>query len=142
MRAAIALGVFVSAVIAVVIAWTGAQRWTAAAIFFVLALSAVFGAEAGVRVGRWADGHASAHLYMYHLSSHPVLAAIAAIAGLGLMVAWWAGLGVDGSVRWLSEKAVLSLGHLAQRLQTGRLQEYLFATVVGIVAIIFLVAIV
>ena len=70
------------------------------------------------------------------------LAALAFVGAVGLTVAWWAGLGVDGSVRWLSEKAVLSLGHLAQRLQTGRLQEYLFATIVGIVAIIFLVAIV
>jgi hypothetical protein len=105
-------------------------------------LSSVLGSELGVRIARWTDGVASPSWGIHRLSVHPLAGGVALVVGFGLVVLWWAGLGVDGSVRWLSEKLVLGLGGVARRMQTGRLQEYLFATVVGIVAIIFIVAIV
>jgi hypothetical protein len=107
-----------------------------------VALSGFLGSEIGVRIARWSSGIDSTHWGVHRLSLHPTAAAIALTVGFGLVVTWWAGLGVDGSVRWLSEKAVLSLASASRRVQTGRLQEYLFATVIGIVAIIFAVTII
>ncbi len=108
----------------------------------LVAAASVFGAEMGMRVARWSAGVESDQWGFHRLSIHPVASGIALVVGLGVVVAWWAGLGVDGSVRWLAERVFLGLGTTVRRMQTGRLQEYLFATVVGIVAIIFIVAIV
>jgi NADH-quinone oxidoreductase subunit L len=121
---------------------SGVTRAASAAVSALLAVSSIVGAELGIRIARWTGGIESQSWGFHRLSIHPAAAAFALVLGFGAVVMWWAGLGVDGSVRWLSEKLVLGLGSLARRMQTGRLQEYLFATVVGIVAIIFIVAIV
>jgi NADH-quinone oxidoreductase subunit L len=126
----------------VILVLAGVSRGASATTAVLMTGAGIFGAKLGVRVAHWTDGQLSTNLGLTHLSMHPVAAGILAVAGFGLIVAWWAGLGVDGSVRWLSESLILTVGRVLRRVQTGRLQEYLFATVVGIVAIIFLVAIV
>ncbi|HZU99143.1 MAG TPA: proton-conducting transporter membrane subunit, partial [Planctomycetota bacterium] len=120
----------------------GMSRAASAALATLVFVSGAIGSELGIRVAHWSEGAESSMWGFHRLSLHPVPSALALIAGFALVVAWWAGLGVDGSVRWLSERVVLTLGTVTRRIQTGRLQEYLFATVVGIVAIIFIVAIV
>jgi NADH-quinone oxidoreductase subunit L len=125
-----------------VLARGGVSKAGAVAIGFVLALAGLFGAETGVYVSKWMSGDVSHRLYMDYLSHHPLRAAATALIGCFALIAWWAGLGVDGSVRWVAETAVLACGRVVRAAQTGRLQEYLFATIVGIVAIICLVAIV
>ncbi|MEZ0228368.1 MAG: hypothetical protein ACAI25_07060, partial [Planctomycetota bacterium] len=136
------LGLLVTLVGAFSMTLAGVSKGATTAVSALIALSGVVGSEIGVRVARWSAGVSSTHWGVHRLSLHPMAAAIALTMGFGLLVAWWAGLGVDGSVRWLSEKAVLGLAAVTRRIQTGRLQEYLFATVVGIVAILFIVAIV
>lgn len=135
------LGLVISLVAAFAMTLSSVSRGATAAVSAFIALSAFFGAEVGVRIAHWSAGVESVHWGVHRLSLHPVAAAIAITMGFGLVVTWWAGLGVDGSVRWLSEKVVLTLGSVARRIQTGRLQEYLFATVIGIVAILFATAI-
>jgi NADH:ubiquinone oxidoreductase subunit 5 (subunit L)/multisubunit Na+/H+ antiporter MnhA subunit len=139
---AVALGLVFTLVTAFVMTLSDFSRGASAAVSALVAASSVFGAEMGFRVARWSEGVESDMWGFHRLSIHPVASGIALVVGLGVVVAWWAGLGVDGSVRWLSERVFLGLGNAVRRMQTGRLQEYLFATVVGIVAIIFIVAIV
>ena len=139
---AVSLGLVFTLVTAFVMRLSDYSRAASAAVGVLVAAASVFGAEMGMRVARWSAGVESDQWGFHRLSIHPVASGIALVVGLGVVVAWWAGLGVDGSVRWLAERVFLGLGTTVRRMQTGRLQEYLFATVVGIVAIIFIVAIV
>ena len=111
----------------------GVSKAAATAIGFLFVGAGLFGAEAGWFVSKWAAGDPSGRLYMNYLSHHPLRAGTAALLGWFVLVTWWAGLGVDGSVRWVAETAILTCGRVIRTAQTGRLQEYLFATIVGIV---------
>src|SRR5262249_42415525 len=73
------------------------------------------------------------------LRAHPRRAAATVLAMIALLSGVWAGMGVDGTVRWIAQPVVLTPGTVARRAQSGQLQQYLFATAAALVAILFFV---
>jgi len=95
------------------------------------------GARSAHLIASWAElgpEHLSPMLAPF--ASHPVAGLSFVVLGLALIIGIWAGVGIDGTVRFLSEKLTLGLGDRVRRIQTGRLQDYLVCTVFLTVGVI------
>src|SRR5262249_7245990 len=105
----------------------------------IFALWGVVGAYSGYKILALHAITDHAPPYLGYFAAHPRRAAATVLAMIALLSGVWAGLGVDGTVRWIAESVVLTLGTVARRAQSGQLQQYLFATAAALVAILFFV---
>jgi proton-translocating NADH-quinone oxidoreductase chain L len=122
--------------------WLGGVRKGAAALIScIFALCGFTGTIVSHKIAGWAAlGPAKMHFLLAPAAANPMTANIVAVLLITLIIGVWAGVGVDGTVRFVSEKFTLGLGRQLRRVQTGRLQDYLLATVLLTVAVIVITA--
>lgn len=122
--------------------WLGGVRKGAAALSScILALAGFTGTVMSHKISQWAEvGPAKMSYLLAPAAEYPCTANIVSVLLITFIIGVWSGIGIDGTVRLVSEKFTLGLGHQMRRVQTGRLQDYLLSTVFITVVVIVITA--